>query len=211
MAAISGVRISATNAPTTAAKAVPMTTATARSTTLPRRRKALNSLSMRSRPFRSGPERATIPRGSGAWRAGAGRTRQRVRLGAGAGAPPLQRAAEVVADHDDVAAPEPPVDGGPGPALAAGEPRERARPGHPQQRVGAADELPVDDDLRHRAGPAEAGRQLRERTLRVADAVPVEHGLRVHAGRARRPIHGDDGRRHAIRLLRPPRARARAV
>src|SRR5436190_4139787 len=43
MAAISGVMMSATKAATTAPKAVPMTTATARSTTFPRRMNCLNS------------------------------------------------------------------------------------------------------------------------------------------------------------------------
>ena len=48
IAAISGVTRSATNAATTAPNAAPMTTATARSTTLPRRMNSRNSLSMRS-------------------------------------------------------------------------------------------------------------------------------------------------------------------
>ena len=47
IAAISGVTMSATNDATTAPKAAPMTTATARSTTLPRRMNSRNSLIMR--------------------------------------------------------------------------------------------------------------------------------------------------------------------
>src|SRR6201999_3042891 len=46
MAEISGLMISATKALTIAVKAAPMTTATARSTTLPRRIKSRNPLSM---------------------------------------------------------------------------------------------------------------------------------------------------------------------
>src|ERR1051325_8573384 len=51
----SGVMIPSLNALTIAANAAPMTTATARSTTLPRMRNALNSLSMASLPFGSRP------------------------------------------------------------------------------------------------------------------------------------------------------------
>ena len=47
MAAISGVRMSATKAVITAPKAAPMTTATARSTTLPRMMKSRNPLNIR--------------------------------------------------------------------------------------------------------------------------------------------------------------------
>src|SRR5207237_4024830 len=57
MAAISGVSRSATNAVTTAPNAAPMTTATARSTTLPRRMKALKSLTV---SFTVGPPGASF-------------------------------------------------------------------------------------------------------------------------------------------------------
>ena len=55
IAAMSGVRMSATKAVTTAPNAAPMTTATARSTTLPRRMKSLEALD------HDAPSQRTLP------------------------------------------------------------------------------------------------------------------------------------------------------
>ena len=58
MAAISGVKMLVTSEVTTAVNAAPMTTATARSTTLPRRMNSLNSVTM---PFFSVGHARTLP------------------------------------------------------------------------------------------------------------------------------------------------------